>query len=131
MGSVENLANLVYRDNSQVGKKRISKEVGEQSLRSESFDEPTAVRYLLQRIEDLLPGRSVELRVPPHGAIQCVEGLNHRRGTPPNVVEVSPSVFLELALGKTTWQAERETGRVIASGELSSALQEIFPLGSN
>lgn len=131
MESVENLVNLVYRDNSQVGKKRISKEVGELSLRSESFDEATAVRYLLQRIEDLLPGRSVELRVPPHGAIQCVEGLNHRRGTPPNVVEVSADVFLNLALGRTTWQAERDNGRVIASGELSSALQEIFPLGSN
>ncbi len=109
-----------------MGKKQIPTDEGEAALRS--GDEATAVRYLLQLIEKKLPGKSVELRVPPFGAIQCVEGLNHRRGIPPNVVEISASVFLNLALGKSFWQDEVDSGTVRASGELSAELAKVFPL---
>ena len=109
-----------------MGKKQIPSDEGEAALRS--GDEATAVRYLLQLIEKQLPGKSVELRVPPFGAIQCVEGLNHRRGTPPNVVEISANVFLSLALGKSLWQDEVGKGKVSASGELSAELAKVFPL---
>ena len=44
------------------------------------------VKQILKIVQEIAPGRSVELRIPPYAAIQCVEGGNHRRGTPPNVV---------------------------------------------
>ena len=44
------------------------------------------VKEILDLIKNISPGKSVELRVPPYGAIQCVAGSNHRRGTPPNTV---------------------------------------------
>jgi hypothetical protein len=112
-----------------MGKRRISKAEGETALLR--GDESVAVRYILQQIEEKLPGKSVELRVPPHGAIQCVAGLNHRRGTPPNLVEISSHVFLKLASGQSSWQTEVENGQVIASGELSAALAKIFPLSGD
>ena len=87
-----------------------------------------AVRYLLQIIEDQHSGHSVELRVPPFGAIQCVAGLNHRRGTPPNVVEMSPETFLALCLGELDWEGARASGKVIASGTLTKELGDVFPL---
>ena len=37
------------------------------------------VKKILELIKSLAPGKSVELRVPPYGAIQCVAGSNHRR----------------------------------------------------
>ena len=46
------------------------------------------MRYLLQCLSDAAPGNSVEVRVPPFGAVQIVEGPRHTRGTPPNVVEM-------------------------------------------
>jgi len=76
-----------------VGKKLISEADGKAALADLETQMPTAVRYLLQQISVAYPGGTVELRVPPFGAVQCLEGLNHRRGTPPNVVELSPDVF--------------------------------------
>lgn len=62
------------------------------------------------------PGRSVELRIPPYVAVQCVEGPRHTRGTPPNVVETDPVTWLLLCSGRLDWaQAQRE-GRLSASG---------------
>jgi hypothetical protein len=63
-----------------------------------------------------VPGRSVEVRVPPFAAVQCVEGPRHTRGTPPNVVETDPQTWLELATGRLEWSDAVEAGRVTASG---------------
>ena len=63
-----------------------------------------------------VPGRSVEVRVPPFAAVQCVEGPRHTRGTPPNVVETDPRTWLELATGRLEWSDAVEAGRVMASG---------------
>lgn len=87
-----------------------------------------AVRYLLQRIEDQHPGHSVELRIPPFGAIQCIAGLNHRRGTPPNVVEIAPENFIRICLGELSWQQAEAQGLLLVSGVLAKELIEIFPL---
>ena len=62
-----------------------------------------AVRALLTTLRLRAPGRSVEVRVPPYGAIQCVEGPAHTRGTPPNVVETDPLTFVLLATGRLAW----------------------------
>jgi hypothetical protein len=75
-----------------------------------------AVRDLLVRLRRRAPGRSVEVRVPPYGAIQCVEGPPHKRGTPPNVVETDPITFVLLATGRLAWNDAARDGRIIASG---------------
>src|SRR4051812_25630746 len=59
-----------------------------------------AVRFTLEELEARAPGRSVEVRVPPFGAVQCIEGLQHRRGTPPNVIETDAATWLALAVGR-------------------------------
>ena len=51
----------------------------------------------------MAPGNAVEVRVPPDGAVQAVEGPRHTRGTPPNVVETDAQTWLALATGALTW----------------------------
>ncbi|VTR77814.1 sterol carrier family protein [Cellulomonas hominis] len=77
----------------------------------------TAVRFTLEELADVAPGHTVEVRVPPDGAVQAVEGPRHTRGTPPNVVETDPQTWLELATGESTWAEALDAGRVRASGE--------------
>lgn len=76
----------------------------------------TAVRFLLQVIEGRVPGKSVEVRVPPYGAAQCVEGPGHTRGTPPNVIEMDAQTWLALATGGLSWGDGLAAGRIHASG---------------
>lgn len=76
----------------------------------------TAVRYTLQALADRAPGRSVEVRVPPFGAVQCVEGPGHTRGTPANVIETDPETWLALATGRLEWATAAADGRIDASG---------------
>jgi len=75
-----------------------------------------AVRSLLAELAHGAPGRSVEVRVPPYGAVQCGEGPRHTRGTPPNVVETDPVTWLLLATGRLRWADAVAAGRVTASG---------------
>lgn len=86
-----------------------------------------AVRALLQVLAEKAPGHTVEVRVPPYGAVQCVEGPRHRRGTPPNVVECQPLVFLALATGRTSWSEAVAAGKVSASGQRAD-LSALLPL---
>jgi hypothetical protein len=72
----------------------------------------TSARWLAQHV----PGRSVELRVPPHVAVQCVPGPRHTRGTPPNVVETDAATWLRLATGQLAWATAVAAGDVTASG---------------
>jgi uncharacterized protein (TIGR03083 family) len=74
-------------------------------------------RTLARILAGRAPGRSVELRVPPYVAVQCIAGPRHTRGTPPNVVETDPVTWLELATGRLAWADARGAGRVSASGE--------------
>ncbi len=87
----------------------------------------TAVRYLLQELGDRAPGRSVEVRVPPFGAVQCIEGTSHRRGTPPAVIEMDALTWIALGAGAVTWADAVTRGRVQASGERSD-LSHLLPL---
>lgn len=90
----------------------------------------TAVRFALQAFADRYPGSSVELRVPPFGAVQCIEGPRHTRGTPPNVTELDAQTWLELAVGRVGWNAAEAEGRIRASGTRSdlSGLLPVIPL---
>ena len=76
----------------------------------------TAVRFTLEELADVAPGNSVEVRVPPDGAVQAVAGPRHTRGTPPNVVETDPDTWLRLVTGELTWADAAAQGRVLASG---------------
>lgn len=87
----------------------------------------TAVRFILQEFARLAPGKSVEVRVPPHGAVQIVEGLGHTRGTPPNVIELDANTLVALAVGAETWDAAVDRGAVRASGTRAS-LTDLVPL---
>jgi hypothetical protein len=73
-----------------------------------------AVRLLLDRLATEYPGRSVEVRIPPYAAVQCVEGPRHTRGTPPNVIETDPKTWIMLATGRLSWTDAEE--RISASG---------------
>jgi hypothetical protein len=86
-----------------------------------------AVRYTLQLLAEQAPGNTVEVRVPPYAAVQCVEGPRHTRGTPPNVVETDAATWLALAAGDLSWADARATGRVHASGQRAD-LSELLPV---
>lgn len=58
-----------------------------------------AVRASARYLAQIAPGHSVEVRIPPFVAIQCIEGPRHTRGTPPNVFEATPKAWLELVIG--------------------------------
>ncbi len=91
-------------------------------VRGETDEKPArpalaaAVRSSLRTLEQIAPGHSVEVRVPPFAAIQCVEGPRHTRGTPANVVEMDPRTWLELAIGQMDWTTAVDQARVSASG---------------
>lgn len=87
----------------------------------------TAVRYLLEELAARAPGNSVEVRVPPFGATQCVTGPRHTRGTPPNVIETDPATWVALATGAMDWQQALDAATVHASG-IRANLDGLLPL---
>jgi hypothetical protein len=100
------------------------------AVRDGSVDRETtavAVRFILQEFARIAPGKSVEVRVPPHGAVQIVEGLGHTRGTPPNVIELDAATLVALAVGSESWDAAVSRGAVRASGTRAT-LTELVPL---
>ena len=88
----------------------------------------TAVRFLLEELAEVAPGNSVEVRVPPLGATQCIEGPRHTRGTPPNTVEMSPETWFAVATGQITW-AEAVSQNLVAASGTRADLGQILPLG--
>jgi hypothetical protein len=80
--------------------------------------------------EEVAPGATVEVRVPPFAAVQCVAGPRHTRGTPPNVVETDPRTWLALATARISWPQALADGHLHASGprtDLSSHLPLALP----
>ncbi|MCF2706088.1 hypothetical protein I6E29_02245 [Arcanobacterium haemolyticum] len=89
----------------------------------------TASRFALEEFAERHPGHSVEIRVPFAGAVQAIEGPAHRRGTPPNVVELSAVTWVSLAAGAMTWEDALRGGLVDASG-IRADLHPYLPLFS-
>jgi hypothetical protein len=116
-----------------MGRARIADDLGVISVRaalgSHASREATAtaVRYLLQLLAEQAPGNTVEVRVPPFGAVQAIEGPRHTRGTPPNVIETDAATWLALATGAEPWTAALAAGRVAASGSRAD-LSEHLPI---
>jgi hypothetical protein len=86
-----------------------------------------AVRFLLDRLVARAPGKSVEVRIPPYAAVQCVAGQRHTRGTPPNLVEMEAATWIRLATGRLTWAVAVADGRVRYSGARAD-LSGLLPL---
>ena len=90
------------------------------------------VKEILRIIKQVAPGKSVELRIPPYAAIQCVTGLVHTRGTPPNVVEMEGQVLIELFQNPDLWDKFCFNGLISASGtnaNLQAVVTEASKLG--
>jgi hypothetical protein len=86
-----------------------------------------AVRWSLEELTVRHPGHAVEVRVPPFGATQCLPGVRHTRGTPPNVVETDAATWLHLVTGALDWNEAVAVGRVSASGARAD-LVTVLPL---
>ncbi|WP_349829218.1 sterol carrier family protein [Brevibacterium litoralis] len=76
----------------------------------------TAVRFSLEELAERHEGNSVEVRVPPFGVTQCIEGPRHTRGTPPNVIETDPETWLRIVTGDLAFATAVAEARVTASG---------------
>lgn len=87
----------------------------------------TAVRYLLEELAELAPGATVEVRVPPFGATQCIAGPRHTRGTPPNVIETDAGTWIALATGALSWSEALAAARISASGSRAD-IEGLLPL---
>ena len=74
-------------------------------------------KHFLALLEAKAPGRSVEVRVPPYAAVQCIEGVRHTRGTPPALVETDAATWIAVATGELGWGDAVAAGKVRASGE--------------
>ena len=83
------------------------------------------VKMILKVVEQIAPGKLVELRIPPYAAIQCVAGGTHRRGTPPNVVEMAGETLVNLVDDPAKWENFCNQGLISASGT-SSDLSHLF-----
>ena len=83
------------------------------------------VKEILKIVQQVSPGNSGELRIPPYAVIQCVPGSAHRRGTPSNVVEMSWQTLIELVGSPTHWDEFCHKGRISASGT-NSNLKDLF-----
>jgi len=88
-------------------------------------DTATAVRYLLQLLADQAEGNTVEVRVPPFGAVQAIQGPRHTRGTPPNVIETDAATWIALATGSLSWADAVASGSVSASGQRADLAQQL------
>lgn len=116
-----------------MGRRRIEPSAGLAAVRAAvAGDETrptraTAVRFLLEELAALAPGNTVEVRVPPFGATQCVAGPRHTRGTPPNVIECDPETWIALATGALDWETALAAARVSASGARAD-LTGLLPL---
>jgi hypothetical protein len=100
----------------------------------QDIDLKSQVKKILKVVEELAPGKSVELRIPPYAAIQCVTGSTHRRGTPPNVVEMSGQSLIKLSQNADLWDQLCSEGQISASGtnsNLSGLFTQVSKLISN
>jgi len=111
---------------------RIADEIGTAAVRAALAEgatrdtTATAVRYSLQLLSEQAEGNTVEVRVPPFGAVQAIEGPRHTRGTPPNVVEMNAATWLALVTARESWDEAVAAGRVAASGQRAD-LREYLP----
>ncbi|MGO8853382.1 sterol carrier family protein [Mycobacterium sp.] len=102
-------------------------------LRDESRPAPdretlaTAVRLTARTLAGVAPGASVEIRIPPYAAVQCIAGPRHTRGTPPNVVETDPRTWLRLVTGMSSLAEAKSGGALSLSGSRAGEIDHWLP----
>ncbi|MSX08382.1 MAG: hypothetical protein F2801_19555, partial [Actinobacteria bacterium] len=87
-----------------------------------------AVRTTARTLGQNAPGSSVEVRVPPFVAVQCIVGPRHTRGTPPNVVETDALTWLQVATGTRDFAEALGDGSIDASGSRAVEVGRWLPL---
>jgi hypothetical protein len=87
-----------------------------------------AVRLTARTLAEQAPGASVEVRIPPFVAVQCISGPRHTRGTPPNVVETDARTWLLLATGLLAVTDASAAGALRLSGSRAGEIQAWLPL---
>ncbi len=106
----------------------------EEWLRDESRTPPpradlaSAVRLTARTLAADAPGASVEVRIPPFVAVQCIAGPPHTRGTPPNVVETDPRTWLLLATGLLQVPDATSIGALRLSGSRAGEIAAWLPV---
>jgi hypothetical protein len=85
------------------------------------------VKASLALLSDKYPGKAIEVRIPPYAAIQCGDGPKHTRGTPPNVIEMDATTWLQLVTGEKLWSDAFNEGLISASG-VRADLSHLLPL---
>ena len=101
---------------------------GQTSAQPDRAEIAAAVRLTARMLAALAPGASVEVRVPPFVAVQCIPGPRHTRGTPPNVVETDQRTWLLLATGLRTFADAAADGTLRLSGSRAAEIASWFPL---
>jgi hypothetical protein len=91
-------------------------------------DLAAAVRLTARTLAEQAPGASVEVRIPPFIAVQCISGPRHTRGTPPNVVETDPRTWLLLATGLLGLDDASATGALRLSGSRAGEIYSWLPV---
>ena len=91
----------------------------------QDLDVKSRIKKILKMVHEIALGNSVELRIPPYAAIQCIPGSVHRRGTPPNVVEMSGHTLIKLVENPTHWDEFCYKGLISASGT-NANLRDLF-----
>ena len=125
---------MAARDSADPAKTRQAMLAVADWLRDPSHPEPDrdalakAVRLTARTLAALAPGASVEVRIPPFVAVQCVAGPRHTRGTPPNIVETDPRTWLLLAAGLLPMTGAQATGALVLSGSRASEIEHWLPL---
>lgn len=125
---------MAPRDRADPAKARQSVLAVADWLRDDSGPEPdrqelaAAVRLSARTLAAVAPGRSVELRVPPFVAVQCIAGPTHTRGTPPNVVETDARTWLLLATGVLPFAEAKRAAALRLSGSRAGEIEHWLPL---
>ena len=125
---------MAARHNADPVKAREAVRAVEDWLRDDTRPAPSradlaaAVRLTARTLAAQAPGASVEVRIPPFVAVQCISGPRHTRGTPPNVVETDPRTWLLLATGLLAVPDAGAAGALRLSGSRASDIQTWLPL---
>ena len=125
---------MAPRQNADPAKTRAAVRAVEGWLRDDTQSSPSraelaaAVRLTARALAAEAPGASVEVRIPPFVAVQCIAGPRHTRGTPPNVVETDARTWLLLATGLLQVTDVTATGALRLSGSRAAQIAGWFPV---
>lgn len=125
---------MASRRTADPAKTRAAVSVLAEWLRDDSVTAPDravvadAVRLTARTLAAMAPGASVEVRVPPFVAVQCISGPRHTRGNPPNVIETDPRTWLLLATGLLTLPDVIANGALQASGSRAGEIAGLLPV---